>query len=196
MAFNEQLLRILLKEYDTCNTAADGINARVWQYTAILALGIAALGGFAVQSGRLLDGSGHLDLVVIGFAILLLSGIWPFIYRRSNWHRQIVLYRMRELEVRLGMSKNLYIHAYDTWKDLCAADSSASLEGKWVKAARKKDPNRITRLNQFFKSGRWWQRPGRRQHGWLFYVPAILGVAAGALIIATELTTWLSSSSP
>ena len=115
---NDQQVQILLKEYEVCNADAAGINARLWQYTAILAVIVAALGGFVAQSGRLRNESFDVDILGVGIDLATLSLVWPLIFERSHRIRQTVFYRMREIEVLLGMRKNLYVHAADNWKKL------------------------------------------------------------------------------
>ena len=79
MAFNDQRLQILLKEYETGAQEAASVASRLWQYTAILSIIGAGLLAFAAQSDLvdlLKNGALDIEIILLGGAMFIFSLIW------------------------------------------------------------------------------------------------------------------------
>lgn len=119
---------MLLKEYELCQKAAQGLEATIWQASG--ALGVGMIGTFVLVAGRAQDEQPPWQVAgVIGLSVLLVSIVWFFIARRWWSIQQAYFIRMRHIEEELGLYAVRYLRFLDdpgtlAGSGLCEAHAS------------------------------------------------------------------------
>lgn len=110
---------ILLKEYEVCQQSANEAHRRIWQITGILlvfALG-SSFGAFWLMSMSSECGNEQ-RLLLISVALLAIGfdAFWISAWVRERSYLAITYHRLQQIEILLGLRKNLYIYALDNSK--------------------------------------------------------------------------------
>lgn|GEM_PF-4952510 len=180
---------ILLKEYETCNSAVAGIDSRMWQFSAVISLIGAAIAGAVLGSKQFGSGGVDIAIVVGGLSLAALSLTWLANFRRNQSVRLIIFFRMREIEDQLGMRRNFYIHAWDITNDDRSDTYLDTFDESRVNSKLSKEDK--TRLLNFFRElgrfGNVHKLLGMLRFDSFIRIPGILGLVLGVGIVAFEL---------
>lgn len=111
----------LLEEYRLAQEYALSVNDHTWQVATILM--VASLGAFAIVASFETINLKSLvsSMGAAGISITLLS-VWFRIMDRHTLFIQVSYFRMREIESRLGLWKNRYVHFIDNPAELVEAN--------------------------------------------------------------------------
>jgi hypothetical protein len=106
----------LLEEYRSAHQFVIAMHGHTWQIGGILI--VASLGVFALLAER---STGSIKGLVLSFfaggfsSILLIA--WYSIMERISFFIEVSYHRLREIEIELGLRRNLYIHCLDNPDD-------------------------------------------------------------------------------
>jgi hypothetical protein len=116
---------VLLKEYETCQQAVNTNMSRYWTVVSIF-IGINAvfLGGITYYISIYLHQ--NVEWLVLSILVTMVGGATIYIIfrlkcwiKRVNWLISVKYFRMREIEIVLGMRANLIVDAVDHyWNEL------------------------------------------------------------------------------
>ena len=108
--------QILLKEYETCQSEIESIGSRYWTiFSVFLPINAGLLGWLlnsiiSRSSGFPFGTDVRLLALVLGVGmILIIVFLWCY-FNRVNFIISISYYRMRQIEIELGMWKNWFVH--------------------------------------------------------------------------------------
>ena len=132
----------LLTEYQGCQQYIDSAASRDWQIASIV--WAAALAGlfFAAFDGH--DKATAIITTFIAFVVIATLWIFSRMVARMVFFQKACMQRMREIELKLGMRRNIYFSVLDNWltretsdywKDL-SKDEIRNLEEKYLQKGR------------------------------------------------------------
>jgi hypothetical protein len=105
--------KLLLKEYELCQNAAQSLESTIWQTSAVI--GIGSLGSLALVAKERLN---WLPAVIIGFVAIFASCTWWRMARRWWSIQHTKFYRMRHIERDIDFYQVRYLDYLDALEPL------------------------------------------------------------------------------
>jgi len=150
----------LLREYQTCQQEATLCVQASWQSGLIFFVTTLALAGAIISGLVNTDFTWYRLFLIVGLGIvsIILLLVWDQYLLRQNFVRLVMLYRMEQIERRLGLRKNLYTRFLDeTIKNNPLSDSEQAglKEEFWKHQGRKPKGLNLTRRVLRIAIGAW-----------------------------------------
>jgi hypothetical protein len=125
----------LLKEYELCQKAAQGLEATIWQTSG--AMGIGLIGTLILVANRVENEQPPWQVaVVIGLFVSLISFVWLFMAGRWWSVQHAYFIRMRHIEEQLGLYAVRYLHFLDNPSALAGSGLCEEHASELVNRAR------------------------------------------------------------
>ena len=166
-------VQILLKEYGICHEDSNALASRFWSFANIfIPTNLALLGllvSFILNNTATLNSS--FIILIVGLVAIIILICVLFWLKRINHLVQFNYSRAREIEIELGMWKNLRLHAIDSFKDNSFNTKSIS-----------KDMG--SKLLEYHEP-EWWQKNKR------FFLRPHIGSSSVYTIFYTLIALWI-----
>jgi len=104
----------LLAEYEACEDYVSSAASRDWQAAGII--WAAALAGLFLTA---FAGNGRASVTITTFiAFIVIATLWLFwaMVKRMVFLQKACMQRMREIEVKLGLRRSIYLYVLDNWR--------------------------------------------------------------------------------
>jgi hypothetical protein len=125
----------LLKEYELCQKAAQGLEATIWQTSG--AMGIGLIGTLVLVANRVENEQPPWQVAaVIGLFVFLISVAWFFMARRWWSIQHAYFIRMRHIEEGLGLYAVRYLYFLDNPSALAGSGLREEYASELARRAR------------------------------------------------------------
>jgi hypothetical protein len=122
-------IEALLQEYKSCNDQVSRLDTIVWHTASVIfPISLAGLAYFGVFSNY----SRYQLIITIAVAIgsIVMQLMWLLVYRQWHCYQAIAFYRMREIEVELGLLHYRYSYYMRESKDVRSKMFNSIIEKK------------------------------------------------------------------
>lgn len=162
----------LLEEYQACEAYVDSAATRDWQVAGIIwAAAFAGLFLLAMIGHTLADAIVATLLFIFVYFLLY---FFQKMVNRMVYFQEISLQRMREIERKLGMKKELYRHICDQWESREELDS-------WKELSEEERAHLKCDYVGKFDEGKGGRRPRTREA--TLYINKLIQIAWGMLVL-------------
>ena len=106
---------VLLAEYSAAQSHVQSLHHEGWQATSIIVAGNLAALGLVLR-----EDISPWPLLIVCFGMVVVLILWAFLVRRLIYFQRVTYLRMVEIEVELGMRRQIYVEALeyqlDDWR--------------------------------------------------------------------------------